>query len=372
MIQQPSLIRPIRKPVKRADAEFYLLLTLLSFAVSVIGTRVFLALTGYPQIGGGGLHIAHVLWGGLLLFIAALLPLIFMNRWVFIISAICGGVGVGLFIDEVGKFITSNNDYFSPLAAPIIYAFFLLTVLVYLQTSRKRTAADPRADLYTVLDGIREVLDHDLDALEKEGLESRLQKVIASGDAEYGQLATALLQFLNSDKVRVQPIELTFSTRLIARFNRFENGYLSRARWKRLLLIGLGLIGILAVINLILLSIVSTSPQGRATLTENLLINFDQITGVSGITLYFITAFLDSILGTLIFFGTVLFAIGRENTGTRIAYLCLVGYLTTVNLLGFYFGQFSAVLTTLFQLVLLIGLIRYRRRYLLVASASGL
>jgi len=29
--------------------------------VTVLLTRAFLAATGYPQIGGGGLHVAHVL-----------------------------------------------------------------------------------------------------------------------------------------------------------------------------------------------------------------------------------------------------------------------------------------------------------------------
>ncbi len=96
----------VRRPVKRQGAERYLRFTLLSFAASVALTRLFLGLTGYPQVGGGGLHIAHVLWGGLLLFVAALLPLLLANRWVLTVEAILGGVGVGLFIDEVGKFIT--------------------------------------------------------------------------------------------------------------------------------------------------------------------------------------------------------------------------------------------------------------------------
>jgi hypothetical protein len=97
---------------------------LLSFAASVVVTRVFLQLTGFPKIGGGdsGLHIAHVLWGGLLLFVGTLLPLIFVNRWVYPVTAILSGVGVGLFIDEVGKFITDNNDYFIRRRA-VIYGF---------------------------------------------------------------------------------------------------------------------------------------------------------------------------------------------------------------------------------------------------------
>jgi hypothetical protein len=39
-----------RKPVKREDAERCLVITLLSFAASVIVIRLFLELTGYPQV----------------------------------------------------------------------------------------------------------------------------------------------------------------------------------------------------------------------------------------------------------------------------------------------------------------------------------
>ena len=53
-----SSIRRIRKPVKRKDAEQYLVITLLSFAASVILIRLFLELTGYPQVGNSELHIA--------------------------------------------------------------------------------------------------------------------------------------------------------------------------------------------------------------------------------------------------------------------------------------------------------------------------
>ncbi len=137
------LFSHIQTLVKREGAESYLLYSLLSFAASVSLTRLFLELTGYPQLGNSELHIAHVLWGGLLLFIAALLPLLLANRWVYTVGGMLGGAGVGLFIDEVGKFITQSNDYFYPPAAPIIYAFFLLVVLLYLRV-RRTASEDPR------------------------------------------------------------------------------------------------------------------------------------------------------------------------------------------------------------------------------------
>ncbi|MCJ7535293.1 MAG: hypothetical protein MUO57_07155 [Anaerolineales bacterium] len=154
--------RKDRSAVRRDHAENYLLISLVAFAVTVIFTRVFLQLTGYPQIGNSVLHIAHALWGGLLLFVAMLLPLGLANRWVIQVSALLGGIGFGLFIDEVGKFITQTNDYFFPSALSLIYSFFLLTILVYLYFRRPRQE-NPRKAMYYVLEGLQDALDGDLD-----------------------------------------------------------------------------------------------------------------------------------------------------------------------------------------------------------------
>jgi len=48
--------------VQRSRADTYVLITLVTLAFSVIATRTFLELTGYPQIGGSTLHIAHAIW----------------------------------------------------------------------------------------------------------------------------------------------------------------------------------------------------------------------------------------------------------------------------------------------------------------------
>ena len=48
-----------------ADAGERLELMLVSAIATVLVIRTFLAVTGYPQIGGDGVHIAHLLWGGL-------------------------------------------------------------------------------------------------------------------------------------------------------------------------------------------------------------------------------------------------------------------------------------------------------------------
>jgi hypothetical protein len=98
----------------------------LSSALTIIGIRVFLELTGYPQIGGNGLHVAHMLWGGLGMLVVMLYLLLVKepNRY---FAALVGGVGFGFFIDEIGKFVTSDNNYFFEPTAFLIYTIILAT-----------------------------------------------------------------------------------------------------------------------------------------------------------------------------------------------------------------------------------------------------
>ena len=73
-------------------------------ASTVLIIRLLLRLADYPQVGGATLHIAHLLWGGLLMTLALLLLLSYTGPGIRQWTAVIGGVGFGLFIDEIGKF----------------------------------------------------------------------------------------------------------------------------------------------------------------------------------------------------------------------------------------------------------------------------
>jgi hypothetical protein len=115
--------------VRSTDASRLLESFLVSGVVAVLGIRFYLELAGYPQLGGRGLHIAHMLWGGLLMTLALVLLLAFLGRRVQHLAALVAGVGFGTFIDELGKFITSDNNYFFQPTIALIYIIFVLLFL---------------------------------------------------------------------------------------------------------------------------------------------------------------------------------------------------------------------------------------------------
>ncbi len=361
---------PIRLAgVKRAHAELYLLLMLLSFATSVTATRLFLQLTGYPQLGSSELHIAHVLWGGLLLFLGVLLPLILANRWAFPASALMGGTGVGLFIDEIGKFITQSNDYFYPFAAPIIYAFFLLTVLVYLRVKR-RGKRNTRAELYLALDGLLEVLDRDFERDEQVILLERLSFVAEQADhPNEVHLAAALRDLILSDGLEVMPDRPSLWERLRRRLEAYETRYLRKSRLRWLLILGLGIVGLLSALQLLVSLAALFVPDLLREVAIELLATEQRVRGAISLTWYWVRMVLEGLNGTLLLVGSALIVLRRDELGTRLGYYGLLLTLTTVNLLVFYFDQFGTITQALVQFVLLLGVLSYRRRFAIPAQA---
>src|SRR5580704_4570859 len=116
--------------IRNIEATSYRENFLVSAIVSVFVIRLYLRFTHYPEIGAGEFHIAHLLWGGFFMMLALLILLSFLNEKAAVVSSILGGIGFGAFIDELGKFITSDNNYFFQPTIALIYIIFVLLYLI--------------------------------------------------------------------------------------------------------------------------------------------------------------------------------------------------------------------------------------------------
>lgn len=344
-------------------AEQYLLLTLISFAVSVSLTRLLLYLTGYPQLGNSQLHIAHVLWGGLILFVAVLLTILFANRVVRVWSAILSGIGVGLFIDEVGKFITQSNDYFFPSAAPIIYGVFLLTLLVYV-TFRREKHFDAREELYAITQLLEEVLDHDLTEKDRADMLSRLQHVKSeTTDPQLLGLANNLFEYLNCKDIATVTKDDDIFDRIASSWDKFESKFFTQKR-TRAILIG-GLLGMAAWMMYMPIDFLlsSQNPQKISSLL-NSLINQQLLQSTSGIYWFESRLSLQGAMGLILVVAAFLLLIKKDKRGIGLAYIALLVTITVVNILVFYYDQFSTIFSAVVQFLLILGILRYRKRFL--------
>lgn len=158
---------------RNAKARDLLDVFLVSAVSTVLTVRFYLHITGYPQIGGGSLHIAHMLWGGLLMMAALVITLTFLGNRARQLAALVGGIGFGLFIDELGKFITKDNNYFFQPTIGLIYAIFVALYLGFNFLTRAQRLTSREYQL-NALDELEEAVAQDMDRAEKARLHAFL------------------------------------------------------------------------------------------------------------------------------------------------------------------------------------------------------
>ena len=115
----------------RPQSSKYLLNFLISAIFSVLSIRLYLHLTNYPQVIFGSWHIAHLFWGGILMLISFILIFLYKSSIILYFASILAGLGWGQYIDELGKYISHDNNYFFRPAIILIYISFIIIFLIY-------------------------------------------------------------------------------------------------------------------------------------------------------------------------------------------------------------------------------------------------
>ena len=99
--------------------------------------------------------------------LALIVAISFINSESMVFASVLGGVGFGTFIDELGKFITSDNNYFYQPTIALIYVIFifLFLILKYLSTIAKYSSKTYTAN---AVEGLKELVISDLNKNERQ------------------------------------------------------------------------------------------------------------------------------------------------------------------------------------------------------------
>jgi hypothetical protein len=142
-----------RFAVRSANLGHYLDVFLVIAVASVVGNRLFLIITGYPQLGNGTLHISHAIWGALMMAIAIVWSISYLGPSTRTFVAVLGGAGFGWFVDELGKFLTRDVNYFWQPTIALIYMIFVGMYLVF--RSLQRRTYGPNEGMLNALEALK-------------------------------------------------------------------------------------------------------------------------------------------------------------------------------------------------------------------------
>ena len=189
-----------RQPLARSAQSGLLDTFLVSAVLTILTIRVYLKAANYPQVGGGGLHVAHVLWGGLGMVIAIVILLAFLGSRTQKMAAIIGGIGFGAFVDELGKFLTADNNYFFKPTPALIYSIFVALFLATRQIRRVRKLT-PEENLVNAIELSKEIALEHLSAPERE----RALTLLAESNQSNPLVGELRKQFLRAQTVDERP-----------------------------------------------------------------------------------------------------------------------------------------------------------------------
>ena len=353
-----------RRPVTHAWAGTDVAWVVVSAIVTILVTRAYLVATGFPQVGGDVFHIAHAVWGGLLLMIGLAIALALSNRWAGALAAVLGGVGAGLFVDEIGKFITQDNDYFFPLAAPVAYAVLaVFAYLAYRVGQRRRRSA--RAHLYAALELMQPALDGPLNQHQIDLIDEHLCRASEfDTDTQTEAIIDGLNHALDEAKQHVVATDTTWAGRQLTRLQSLEERLLPADRVRRLTRIALAALGAVGVIGGPgVCALALWHLFGPPSLQGNNSLLGDDFGPVAW-TAVAVTAVLGLAAGVLAW--RAVRRLGpdgdQHRSGTRSGVGSVILLLGGVNLTSAYFNQFLVLVQATAQAAVLAALVRLDHR----------
>lgn len=342
--------------IKRENASD-LVMTMMSWAlVTVLGTRFYLQLRGWPTISFGEWHIAHVLWGGLLMIIAMMAVISTYGQKMLRIATVVFGVGWGLFIDEIGKYLTKDNDYWFQPAIIFIYISFVGLFLIYRYLD-KHEKKDTKSNIYSVLAQLESVAEGELTKKQKIKILSKIDEAAKTEtDPKTIYFIKELRGFIKRSKT-IKKEKTEIWTSILNFVNQFSYKKIFK---KKLVMIGLIIYsGIYAIDKIIDAYKILTNPD-KLELIKQFYYTYDFFSKTD-IYMIVLKIIFDVIVSVLFILGLLTIANKKMQKGLRYYQWALLIIIFLSSVFKFYFEQFGGVIELAASILVYNGIIRLRK-----------
>lgn len=341
--------------IKRENAS-ELALTVMKWAVvSLLLMRSALALLDYPSIGKGDWHIAHALTGGLVMWLGAMVNYIYYGSKIKRVSAMIFGIGLGLFVDEIGKYLSRDNNYFFQPAFSFIYVFFIICFLIYRYLERS-VPQEPKTILFQIMDKLEELAENDLELSEKMAMLKKLTEVAKRGDEKTMVLALELKRMVEKIEA-VEDKKDSWLTIWWKKIRGYSYHRVFKRKWGLRILLGLavayiagGIIDSWYIITRFDQNWLFNWRYGDWALIDN-----------RDLRIFGTKAMGDVISSGLFLMGIYWWGKGKKIKGLRFFQHGLMINIFITSVFKFYFEQFSGVLGVIVSVVILEGVKRLKR-----------
>ncbi len=341
---------------KRLDASSQILDFAIWAILSLFATRLFLVVFNNPTIGRGNWHIAHVLWGGMAMLIGAIIFLIFYGKNALKLASIFSGIGWGMFIDEIGKYVTRDNNYWFRPAIIFIYISFVFLFVLY-RILEKKSSPSRQALWHELLEDCQDLVNNDLEKSEKKELLLKINRFEKMAPSLAEKKILADLKYL---VVSITPLkdrhQFSF-VKLIASSLQITYNRLFK---KKIVFNGLLFYSFWYIFDKLYDAIRLLFNSDKISLLQRYYSHYDFFSraDVYMITLKFI---IEMFVATLFAIGLFFWLKKKTVKGIKFYQLGLLVNIFIGSIIKFYFEQFSAVFSLILALIIWVWLDNYRR-----------
>lgn len=341
---------------KRKEASELILNFMATALLTILITRLWIKLDIYNQIAFGVWHIAHVLWGGLFLLISVLLTLVFYGKKTLFWASIFGGVGWGFFIDEIGKYLTKDNNYWFRPAIIFIYVSFIILFLLY-RKLEKETPIDIKTRWYKLFEDMEEIINNDLEEKEKkESLKEIKELILLTNDQSKKVVLEKLKIAVEEIKPKKNKKEIDLEKMIAGSVNMTYN------RWfkKKLVFFGFLAYYIWFLIDKFIDTVRVLLNPNKMMMIQNYYSHYDFFSraDVYMISIKFI---LDLIVAGFYLAGIIMWGKRKSLRGITLFQWGLLINVFLGSVFKFYFEQFSGIFGLILSILVLSWLSNYKR-----------